>query len=237
MNLLRISQSATWPLAYAYFNSLYNVRISGRENLRKVTAPFIIAVNHVGFLDSFMFRLILGLRTPHLPLRFMGVNKFDWKRLNFLNEAGIIPFIYGLFGVFTVTPGLGLAKNLEEAGRIIAGKGVVVIYPEGKIGMAGTVAPFRRGAAVLASETGAPIMPVSFRLGRRGFPRRPFTVNIGELIRVPAGADPDKITESLRNAVVSLYDKEPAAVKKAAEAPLVASVSPPMSAEEQKRHA
>ncbi|MDE1975374.1 MAG: 1-acyl-sn-glycerol-3-phosphate acyltransferase [Patescibacteria group bacterium] len=237
MNPLRISQFVTWPLAYAYFHLLYKPEINGREVLGRIKAPFIIIVNHVGFMDSFIFRLVLGLHTPHLPLRFMGVARFSWKRLNFLTDIGVIPFIYGLFGVFVVVPGRGLAKNLEEAKRIIADGGIVVIYPEGKIATDHAIAPFKHGAAVLAAETGAPILPVSFKLGERGFLRKPFTVNVGELIHVPAGSDPDKVTLSFHDAVADLYDRKVATVKKAAGMPLGGMMSPQISAKEQEQHA
>jgi 1-acyl-sn-glycerol-3-phosphate acyltransferase len=206
MNLLRVSQFVTWPLAYAYFYILYKPEINGREVLGKIRAPFIIIVNHVGFMDSFIFRLVLGLRTLHLPLRFMGVARFNWKRLNFLTDIGVIPFIYGLFGVFVVVPGRGLAKNLEEAKRIIVDGGIVVIYPEGKIATDHAIAPFKHGAAVLAAETGAPVLPVSFKLGERGFFRKPFIVNIGEPISVPADSRADEITKMFHDKIVGLYD-------------------------------
>ena len=206
MNPLRISQFITWPLSYAYFHLFYRPTVNGREILDKIKAPFIIIVNHVGFMDSFIFRLVLGFRTPYLPLRFMGVNRFQWKRLNLLNDIGVIPFIYGLFGVFTVVPGRGLVRNLEEAKKIINGKGIVVIYPEGKIATNHAIASFRHGAAVLAAETGAQVLPVSFRLGNMRWLRRPFTVNIGEPISVPADSKADEITKMFHDTIVSLYD-------------------------------
>lgn len=227
MNPLRISQFVTWPIAYAYFNLFYKIRINGRDNLDKIAAPFIIIVNHVGFLDSFMFRLILGLRTPHLPLRFMGVNRFQWKRLNFLSDIGVIPFIYGLFGVFVIVPGRGLAKNLEEAKDIIGRKGIVVIYPEGKIVTGHMIAPFKHGAAVLAAETGVPVLPISFRLGERRSLRRPFIVNIGESMKVPAASQADEVTKLFYDTVVDLYGVLPSLTKKAVPAPF-GKVSPSM---------
>ena len=133
MIFLRISQFLTWPIAFLYFHFLYRVNIHGRENLKKGEDPFIIIVNHISFADSFLFRLILGFSTPHLPLRFMAVRRFSWRWLNFLADIGVIDFIYGIFGVFVVVPGLGIEKNLEEAKRIIGRKGNIVIYPEGKI--------------------------------------------------------------------------------------------------------
>jgi len=206
MILLRLSQFMTWPIAFAYFNSLYRLRINGRENLKKVSRPFIIIVNHFSFADSFLFRLILGFATPHLPLRFMAVKKFDWPHLNFLSTIGIIGFIYSIFGVFIVTPGLGLEKNLEEAKRLIGRKQNIVIYPEGKIVIEGAIAPFKPGAAVLAADTGAPVVPIATHIGKKGFLRRELVVNIGEPIRIFAGSQPADATKVFYDAIVDLYN-------------------------------
>lgn len=205
MYFLRISQFLTWPIAYVYFHLIYRLRIYGSENLRKVSRPFIIIVNHVSFVDSFLFRLILGFRTPYLPLRFMAVNRFNWKRLNFLATIGVIDFIYGLFGAFIVVPGLGMEKNLEEAKRLISHKENIVIYPEGKIVIGHEIAPFHSGATVLASETGAPILPVALHLGGWHFLRRGLSVNIGEPVIVPRDASIDEETESLHETITGLF--------------------------------
>jgi len=208
MTFLRISQFLTWPIAYVYFHSIYHLRVNGRENLKKVISPFIIIVNHFSFVDSFLFRLILGFRTPHLPLRFMAVEHFNWRWLNFLSEIGVIPFLYGIFGVFVVVPGRGLEKNLERAKEIIAQKGNIVIYPEGKIVVDHTIAPFRSGSAVLAIETNTPVIPVSLRLGAKRLFRKELVVNIGEAINLPIGAEVDATVALFYDSIIALYGKE-----------------------------
>lgn len=207
MIFLRVSQFLTWPIAYSYFNLLYRLKISGRENLEKVVRPFIIIVNHFNFADSFLLRLILGLATPHLPLRFMAVKRFDWRWLNFLSKIGVIGFIYSIFGVFIVVPGLGIEKNLKEAKRLIGQKQNIVIYPEGKIVTEHIIAPFKSGAAVLAIDTGAPVVPVSLCLGARKLLRKDLTVNIGQPIAVSSDADSDDTTELFYDTVVDLCSK------------------------------
>jgi len=205
MIFLRISQFLTWPIAFIYFHLLYSLRVNGRENLKKISRPFIIIVNHVSFSDSFLFRLILGFSTPHLPLRFMAVEKFDWRWLNFLSDIGFIPFIYGLFGVFIVVPGRGLQKNLEEAKRLISHKQNIVIYPEGKIMIEHRIAPFKHGAAVLAAETHTPVIPVSLCLGGKMLIRRALTVNIGEPIMVTSDAKTEATVKLFYDTIAGLH--------------------------------
>jgi 1-acyl-sn-glycerol-3-phosphate acyltransferase len=137
----------------------------------------------------------------------MAVNRFSWRWLNFLADIGVISFIYGIFGVFIVVPGRGIQKNLEEAKRLIGRKQNIVIYPEGKIVIDHAIAPFKSGAAVLAIETGAPVLPISLRLNGRKFFRRQLTINIGEPIKVSMNAIPDDTTKLFYDAIVDLYHK------------------------------
>ncbi len=202
---LRVSQFLTWPVALVFFHVIYKLRINGREHLEQVSSPFIVIANHVSISGSFLFRLILGFSTPHLPLRFMAVRRFNMKALNMLVDIGFVDFVYSLFGVFTVVPGRGLAKNLEEAKRIVRSHGNVVIYPEGTLEKKNVMAPFKPGAAVLAGETGAPVLPVSFRLGRRRFLRREMTVNIGKPLQIPTDMSTEKATGIFYATIGELY--------------------------------
>jgi len=205
---LRVSQFLTWPIAYVYFNLLYRLHINGRNNFKKVSSPFIIVANHVNFLDSFLFRLILGFSTPHLPLRFTGVRRFNWRLLNFLSDIGVIGFVYDLFGVLTIIPGLGLENNLEESKRVLKDGGNVVIYPEGKIATTEEMGTFKPGAAVLAIGAGAPVILVSFKIEPSRFFRSSLTVNIGEPMKVPTGMGTDNVTKMFRDGILALYSKK-----------------------------
>ena len=201
-----VTQFLTWPIAWIFFHSLYKVSIHGQENLKKIRRPFIIVSNHIASYDSFLFRLVLRFFTPHLPLRFMAVERFDYPHLNFLTRIGVIKVLYTLFGVFVVVPGKGLEENLKTPVDIIANGGNIVIYPEGKIVKKDGVAPFKRGAAVLEMKTKAPILPVSFRIsGEEGMARKKLTVNVGEPLWMPENLSEENITQILYNSVTNLY--------------------------------
>ncbi|MDE2041405.1 MAG: 1-acyl-sn-glycerol-3-phosphate acyltransferase, partial [Patescibacteria group bacterium] len=201
----RLTQFVTWPALWVVINTLFRLDIHNRQSFSRARQPFIIISNHISFYDCFLYRLVLGAFTPHLPLRFMAVRKFNWKFLNFLASIGLIDFIYSLFGVFTVVPGRGVGRNLREALDILNVGGNVVIYPEGKITVEGRVGEFKKGAAVLARQTGVQVVPVSFR-DWGGFWRRKIVVHVGE----PMTAEPSRsiadITHSFHRAVSDLYD-------------------------------
>lgn len=203
--LLKISQYLTWPIFFVYFNLFYKLDIRGQKNLSCLVSPFIIVANHVSFLDSFLFRIVLGISTTHLPLRFMAVRHFKWKSLNFLADMGVIDFIYNLFGVFVVTPGLGLHKNLETARNIIYSGGNVVIYPEGEVSFDDYIRPFKSGAATLALETGAKILLVSFRIKKTLTFRPNLVVTIGEPMTPSMYSIEADLTKQFFDSITNMY--------------------------------
>ena len=149
----------------------------------------------------------MGPYAPQLPLRFMAVNKFDWKFLETLNRVGVIPFIYSLFSVFTVTLGAGLDKNLAEAKRSLAHNQSVVIYPEGGLNRGNVLLPFRRGAAALAVETERDILPVTFRITKRPWLRNVIKINIGQPFKLERNLNYEKGTEVIYQKVNELFVK------------------------------
>ena len=202
----RCTQFLTWPLLYLIFNGVFRVSVHGRGHFTSLKSPFIIISNHVAFYDPFFFRIALGLWTSHLPLRFMAVTKFNSILITRLRQWGIIDFIYGLFGVFTVVPGMGIEENLKKAFRIIETGGNVVIYPEGSIALHEGIAPFKNGAAMLAERSGAVVMPVSFRFISTLGSRRHIHIVIGESFSVTKGTPISEVTALFESTVKKLYE-------------------------------
>lgn len=207
-NFTRITQFLTWPFLYILSIIFFRIKIKGRENLINIKTPFVLVANHINFYDSFLLRLALGPFTPHLPLRFMAVKKFNWKFLNLLSSIGVIDFIYILFGVFTIVPGRGIEENTKEAIYIIENGENVVIYPEGKIVIKGEVSQFKKGAALIASKTGASVLPLSFKIKKNGAIREKIYINIGREIKVEKGSSIEELTDNFYQAVNNLYREE-----------------------------
>ncbi len=201
----RHSQSIVWFILYPLFHSLFKIEIGGKDHLKTLPDSLIIVSNHVSFYDSFLYSVILGPYAPQLPLRFMAVNKFDWKFLETLNRVGIIPFIYSLFSVLTVTLGAGLDKNLAEAKKSLAHNQSVVIYPEGGLNRGSVLLPFRRGAAALAVETERDILPVTFKITKRRWLRNVIKINIGQPFKLERNLNYEKGTEVIYQKVNELF--------------------------------
>lgn len=200
----KFTQFLAWPIAFVFFNSLFNLKINGKENIRNIQSPFIVISNHVSFYDSFVFRLVLGVFAKNLPLRFMAVNSFSSWYLNLFAKLFITDIVYALFGVFVIIKGRGIDKNLEDAVRIIKNGGNVVIYPEGSIIHDEKIADFKQGAAVLAKKTNVPVVPVSFKISGNLL-RRDFIINVGRDIKYKDYLSTKEITNIFHNTVEKLY--------------------------------
>lgn len=201
-----ITQFLSGPLIFTVSSIFFKVKITGKEHLQNVDSPFIVISNHIAMYDSFMFRLVFRDISRQLPLRFMAVKRFESNFLNFLAQIGIVDLTYILFGVFVVERGKGVQRNLTEARTIIESGGNVVVYPEGRITEEHKgVGEFRIGAAVLAQETGAPVIPCVMRFGKVGFLRRDFFISIGEPVSHEE-EDSIVLTHKFRGAVRGLYD-------------------------------
>lgn len=203
----RINQFLTWFIIAPLSKVFFELDIQGRQEFGRVRGPFIIIANHVRFYDSFLFRVILGLWTPHMPLRFMAVKRnFHARWMNILARMGVMSVIYSLFGAFIVTPGKGIRANLERARVILEQGGVVVIYPEGKIVRDAAPGQFRNGSAFLAKETGAPIIPVVFRVRCKRLWRRKISIRIGKPISLGRTDGLQSSTKTMQKVVGEMYE-------------------------------
>lgn len=202
----RITQYITWPILSIAFNLFFKLEINGNEIFKNLQGPILIVANHTSFYDSFAFRLILGFRTNHLPLRFMAVNVFESEIMNIFSRIGFIDFIYSLFGVFTIVPGLGIEKNIAKARDIVALGGNVVIYPEGRIEKNDHVGKFKNGASVLFKQTGVQVIPVSFRNVRSKNLRQKLVVNVGKPIIISRKNTVENTTRVFRDKILELFN-------------------------------
>ena len=200
------TQFISWPIIFIFFNIFFRLEINGKENLDRIKSPLIIISNHVSIYDSFVFRLILGSNSNHLPLRFMAVKDFDHPLLKFLKKIFIVDIVYHFFGVFVVYQGRGIHRNLEEAIKIIKNKGNVVIYPEGSIIHSDRIGDFKHGASVLAKTTGALVLPISMKI-KKGKIRNRFIINIGRDIKYNKSDSATEITRIFYNVVSNLHNR------------------------------
>jgi 1-acyl-sn-glycerol-3-phosphate acyltransferase len=142
----------------ALFRVLFTYDCLDEEKIPAV-GPAVIAANHPSYLDP----ILLSLQVKR-PIRFMA-----WDALFRVPLLGALMRLFGAFPV-DVSPGGGrsaydTARELIEAGDLVG------IFPEGRRSRTGWMEPeLRAGAARLAIETGAPLVPATIRGAFRAWP-------------------------------------------------------------------
>lgn len=189
------------------FNLLFKIEIHGKENIAREKGPVIIVSNHIVFFDSFIFHLFFSPLASLLPLRFLGVTKFNVPALNFLSSIGLVQLVYLLFGVSIVTKGEGLEKNLKNPIKILQHGGTVTIFPAGSMRADGSLGDFKRGAAALAQMTGAPIIPVAIKRFKARGKRTRFALSVGNKFEINASESESEATLSIRSKVEELHNQ------------------------------
>ncbi len=151
-------RQAVRTLIEALFRVLFSYECVGSERI-PASGAAIVAANHPSYLDP----ILLSLPVTR-PIRFMA-----WDRILRLPLLGALARLFGAFPV-DLAPGQGrsaydAAKRLLEAGELVG------IFPEGKRSRGGCLEPeLRAGAARLALETGAPLVPATIRGAFRAWP-------------------------------------------------------------------
>jgi hypothetical protein len=136
-------------LAWGLTNIVYRLKVIGRENL-PLEGPFIIACNHVTFVDGF----VIASGCPR-PARFVMYYKyFD------------MPFVSRLFKDSKVIPIAGvneapevLNAAFDKIAAELEDDEVVGIFPEGALTDDGKIHPFRPGIEKIVQRTPVPVVP------------------------------------------------------------------------------
>ncbi|RTL85114.1 MAG: acyl-[ACP]--phospholipid O-acyltransferase [Hyphomicrobiales bacterium] len=164
-----------------FFRAFYRLEVKGLENLDKAGENPIVALNHVSFLDA---AAILSLM-PKEPVFAIdsGISKRWWVK----------PFLH-----FTRAIPLDPAKPMGTRTLVNAVKAgdPLVIFPEGRLTVTGSLMKVYDGAGLIAEKSGALVVPVKIdgpeqtmfsrltreQARRRFFPK--FTLTILEPVRL-----------------------------------------------------
>lgn len=176
-------------VAVPYMKLLYALKIEGAERIPEA-GPVIVAPNHKSFWDAFF----IAAATKR-PIRFMGKSEL------FDGRAGAL--LIGL-GAFPVRRGSSDAEALETARQILLDGGLLALFPEGtRVRDPLELGAPHKGAARLALETGATIVPAAITGSEKLFAGplpRPGRVRVsfGEPIEVkPSEPTPEAAGELL----------------------------------------
>lgn len=195
---------AAWAMAHRLLGpllrQLWPLTVTGLEHVP--AGPMIVVANHQSYLDP----VVLGLALPRAGAFLSMAPVFRWPLIGWLADlAGAIPVPAPRGSV------LAVAVQVLKAGY------PVILFPEGlrtEHGVWGS-APLKPGAARLALETGAPVLPVAL-IGLENvlpkgtaWPRfgRPLVVRIGPALTAaevvgPVAADDEAAVNRLTTAIL-----------------------------------
>ena len=137
---------ANWVLRNVLFTPLLRVEVHGREHVPS-TGPMIVASNHISFLDP----PLAGAYVPR-ELRFMAKQE--------LFEPPVLRHVVSGYGAFPIRRGEADTQALKYSLRTLRAGGAIFLAPEGTRSPDRQLQKGKRGVAMLAARTGAPIVPV-----------------------------------------------------------------------------
>jgi acyl-[acyl-carrier-protein]-phospholipid O-acyltransferase / long-chain-fatty-acid--[acyl-carrier-protein] ligase len=127
------------------FRAFYRVEIQGMDNLEAAGRSCIVALNHVSFLDAALALGVLG-RDAVFAID-SGMAKRWWIR----------PFL-GVVETVPLDPSKPMAirtlVNVVKSGKSL------VIFPEGRLTVTGSLMKVYDGAGLIADKTGALVVPI-----------------------------------------------------------------------------
>lgn len=148
---------------------LFRYEVRGIENIPKQQGNFMLCCNHQSFLDV----VLLAVMCPY-QINFMAKKElFKFRPLGWLFKK---------VGAFPVNRGAGDVSAVKHAEQILKSGGVLGIFPEGTRNPMGTPGRAKAGAAMLAIDTGANVLPVAIRYSKKPILFKKVSVRIGTLI-------------------------------------------------------
>ncbi len=138
------------------FRAFYRMEVVGAENIKLAGERCVIALNHVSFLDA---PVVLSI------LEEKPVFAIDWQ----IAKAWWVKPFLGIARCFPMDPTKplstrGLIREVKEGRQL-------VIFPEGRLTVTGSLMKVYDGAAMIADKSDAMIVPVRLE----GLERTPFT--------------------------------------------------------------
>ena len=141
------------------------------RNTPRLDGAFLLAPNHLSFLDP----LILQLALPRHVTYLMDGPIYRNKTMN---------WFYRFWGVIPIPSSQRSVGALKEALRAVRKGEVVGIFPEGRISVDGKLQPGQGGVSVLMQKAAVPVVPVAIFGTRNVLPRAADFPRAGRLMVV-----------------------------------------------------
>ena len=157
-----------WPPKYwsrfTCFIFLMRVKVVGRENIDKNTS-YVFVANHQGAYDIWSIYGYLN-------------HNFKWLMKKELEKIFAVGWACKRAGhVFVDDSSIhGIKKTITDSEETLKDGMSLVIFPEGSRSWDGKMIPFKRGAFMLASEFGLPVVPITIDGSFKAMPRSTYNM-------------------------------------------------------------
>jgi long-chain acyl-CoA synthetase len=194
-------------------------RIEGRENLRGLNGPILVASNHVAEVDfafilaalpaRFRHRIAIATRGEalealHSPAPERGFFLGGYDRLLWLLGTSLL-------NLFPLPREAGFRQSFAYAGEAVDRGYSVLVFPEGRHTPDGKVNSFRAGIGLLANNLDIPVVPMRIfglfelkQAGRRFAAPWKIRVCIGRPMNFAPGTSAEQIAAEVQRAVEAL---------------------------------
>ena len=185
MTMSRLRRFGNWLFGWL-LPLITRLRVTGRENVPP-TGRLIVACSHGNFIDPFLIQVGMS----RLLTFFAKKEVFEWPVLGRLAPH---------YHIIPVDRGMGDANAIKRSLQVLKSEGALYIAPEGTRSKTGALQQGHSGAAVLATRSDAPVIPVGV-WGQKSFwselmrLRRPrIGLSYGKPFRFVGPARPDRDT-------------------------------------------
>ncbi len=150
--VLTLTAFAFLKVVYLVCRIFLRLEVTGVEELKKIRQPYLICPNHQSYLDAF----VVSSAYPYSVLRnIFHVGASEYFR------GFIAGNLAKLLKIVPIDADTQLLKAMKAGAIGLKDGKILNIYPEGERAFDGKLHPFKRGAAILATELNLPIVPVA----------------------------------------------------------------------------
>jgi 1-acyl-sn-glycerol-3-phosphate acyltransferase len=196
-SMRRMRAALQTGLLFPALSSFCRLTVENREALSGLTGPAVFVSNHVSALDAVVMAEALPARYRHRSVVVAAADSIFKRRW----EARLAQVTVD---AFPIPRGGGARAHLDYLKELLAKKWSVIIFPEGRLTTTGAIGKFRKGAAILAIDTGTPVVPAFMDGMYQVMPRfhrvpRPghVTVTFAEPVMPDPGEDYDVFTSRI----------------------------------------
>lgn len=149
----RLMARTLWFGARVLGRLLTRIDVRGLEHV-PATGPYLLCPNHQGFLDPFVLCSVLPYGVFE---RMFVVGAAEYF------ESGAMRWIARQINLVPVDPDAALVPAMKAGAFGLAHGRVLLLFPEGERSIDGAVKRFKKGATILATNAGVPIVPIAIK--------------------------------------------------------------------------